>query len=627
MRASSLFLAFSILLCAAGGAAWVGVLAADWLESRSLAAADAALSESHHDWVVVDTDGLQVRLTGIADSEADRFAVLSAVATAIDDSRIIDLMEVVEARPPAPEFSIEILRDQEGVSLIGLVPYGYDTGPLLAVLAGSHVPVTDLLQSADFPIPAGFEVAADFAARAALKLDRAKISVTATKVTVAATADSQAARQKAQAELGRMASDSFVLSLDIRAPRPVITPFALRFQRDGTSARFDVCAAATAKGRDAILNAAVRAGLSGKADCTIGLGAPSPDWSVAVVRSIQALAEMGAGALTVRDADISLVVEPGIEPAAFKRITGDLRTALPAPFSLQAILKTPRKAGSPDETSGFLAELDPGGQVHLRGALDDDTTAQAVAGFAAARFGAEMVDNGTVRTGGLPTGWPLRVLTGLDALSKLSSGEVEVTPEHVALRGVSGSQDTRAVVAALLTKSLGDGGSYAIDVAYDEALDPLAALPTPEECLARVSAVQAEAKISFEPGKATIDPEGLKLIDSLAEALTDCETVAIEVGGHTDSQGRESMNLTLSQTRAEAVVDALASRRVLTGNLVAKGYGETQPIADNDTEEGREANRRIEFRLIPPAADPSAETADDATAADETASEESDEQN
>ena len=58
------------------------------------------------------------------------------------------------------------------------------------------------------------------------------------------------------------------------------------------------------------------------------------------------------------------------------------------------------------------------------------------------------------------------------------------------------------------------------------------------------------------------------------------------------------MNLTLSQTRAEAVIDALLSRRVLTKSLVAKGYGETSPIADNKTEEGREANRRIEFQLI-----------------------------
>jgi OOP family OmpA-OmpF porin len=74
----------------------------------------------------------------------------------------------------------------------------------------------------------------------------------------------------------------------------------------------------------------------------------------------------------------------------------------------------------------------------------------------------------------------------------------------------------------------------------------------------------------------------------------------MEIGGHTDSQGREEMNQQLSKQRADAILDALQSRRVLTGNLTTKGYGEERPIADNDTEDGREANRRIEFTLVQP---------------------------
>ena len=58
------------------------------------------------------------------------------------------------------------------------------------------------------------------------------------------------------------------------------------------------------------------------------------------------------------------------------------------------------------------------------------------------------------------------------------------------------------------------------------------------------------------------------------------------------------MNLNLSQARAQSVLHALAARRLLTGTFSAKGYGEAEPIADNGSEEGREANRRIEFRLF-----------------------------
>jgi OOP family OmpA-OmpF porin len=82
----------------------------------------------------------------------------------------------------------------------------------------------------------------------------------------------------------------------------------------------------------------------------------------------------------------------------------------------------------------------------------------------------------------------------------------------------------------------------------------------------------------------------------------------MEVAGHTDSQGREEMNARLSLERARAVLDELRLRRVLTSELEAQGYGESRPIADNDTEEGRETNRRIEFRLIGPEAEPPAQT-------------------
>ena len=58
------------------------------------------------------------------------------------------------------------------------------------------------------------------------------------------------------------------------------------------------------------------------------------------------------------------------------------------------------------------------------------------------------------------------------------------------------------------------------------------------------------------------------------------------------------MNEQLSQARADAVLNAIMARRVLVSNLSARGYGESRPIADNDTEEGRELNRRIEFRLV-----------------------------
>ncbi|MEM9638168.1 MAG: OmpA family protein, partial [Pseudomonadota bacterium] len=248
----------------------------------------------------------------------------------------------------------------------------------------------------------------------------------------------------------------------------------------------------------------------------------------------------------------------------------------------------------------FVATLSPEGQVQLRGRLSDDKMRQVADSFARAKFGSENVYTAARVVEDLPSDWSARVLTGIQALAYLNNGAVTVTPDTITLSGKSGNLQTRANVARFMASKLGQEAKFEIDVVYVEALDPIAALPTPQECEADIAEIVAASKINFEPGSATIDESTLSTMDTIAEVLQDCGGLRLEVQGHTDSQGREEMNLSLSQARAETVLNELRARRVLTSTFVAKGYGETQPIAENDTEAGREANRRIEFRLITP---------------------------
>ncbi len=86
---------------------------------------------------------------------------------------------------------------------------------------------------------------------------------------------------------------------------------------------------------------------------------------------------------------------------------------------------------------------------------------------------------------------------------------------------------------------------------------------------------------------------GNERLDALLEALKQNPTMKFEISGHTDNQGLASENLTLSHKRAEAVVAHLVSQGIDSKRLIAKGYGETKPLASNDDEEnGRELNRR-----------------------------------
>ena len=126
----------------------------------------------------------------------------------------------------------------------------------------------------------------------------------------------------------------------------------------------------------------------------------------------------------------------------------------------------------------------------------------------------------------------------------------------------------------------------------------MAGLLTPQECLAEITAATAASKISFDPGSATISADALDVVDQIADILKRCTELQLQIAGYTDSQGRDETNLALSQERASAVLDALRGRRVPVAGFEAVGFGEAEPVADNDTAEGREANRRIAFTLI-----------------------------
>lgn len=104
--------------------------------------------------------------------------------------------------------------------------------------------------------------------------------------------------------------------------------------------------------------------------------------------------------------------------------------------------------------------------------------------------------------------------------------------------------------------------------------------------------------VFFDFGKATLRPESYPELNRIAEAFKLYPKLVIEISGHTDNKGSRKTNLKLSQARAQAVVDYLVSIGVPRERLIAKGYADTQPIADNKTEEGRQLNRRVEAKII-----------------------------
>ncbi|MFK7754773.1 MAG: OmpA family protein [Sedimentitalea sp.] len=586
------------------------------IEDTSEIAVRQALDDTPQSWAEVEADGLQVVLSGTAPDEAGRFAAERIVGRVVDQARVLNQIDVAPAAEVAPpRFSAEILRNDRGISIIGLIPAETERDALIEqmrAIAGDDA-VTDLLEAATYPVPDGWNDAMGFAVTALSRLPRSKVSVEAGRVSITAISDSAAAKTELEQDLQRAAPPGLRMSLDIAAPRPVITPFTLRYQIDASGGHFDACSAETEDSRTRILASARSAGLATDARCVVGMGVPSPYWAKAAELSMTALAQLGQGTITMADADITLVAAENTNPNAFDRVVGELEAALPEVFALHAVLPVPESAeglGPPE----FTATLSPEGLVQMRGRVNDQNLRHMADSYARARFGSENVYMAARLVSDLPMDWPVRVLAGLEALSRLKNGAVIVSPETLTVRGISEREDATAEVSRLFSDQLGETATYQLDITYRAPPPPRLEAPDPDICEAELVEIQTRNKITFEPGSDEISEAATSTMNEIAELLTLCGDIRLEIQGHTDSQGRTVMNQQLSQARAQSVLNELRARRVLTASYTAVGYGETLPIETNKTEEGREANRRIAFRLIRPTPMTESETTLDAIA-------------
>ena len=105
-------------------------------------------------------------------------------------------------------------------------------------------------------------------------------------------------------------------------------------------------------------------------------------------------------------------------------------------------------------------------------------------------------------------------------------------------------------------------------------------------------------KIHFAPNRAELYEAAKKEIDKLAEEMKKNPAMKIEIAGHTDNVGDANVNLQVSQKRASAIKTYLVEKGISEKRMIAKGYGKTAPVGDNNTEEGRSRNRRIEIRML-----------------------------
>ena len=223
-----------------------------------------------------------------------------------------------------------------------------------------------------------------------------------------------------------------------------------------------------------------------------------------------------------------------------------------------------------------------GAPVTLEGAVPADPMRR----FLAVITGTEPSE--TLQVGGnLPADFIPNAEAGTRALMLLADGEFGLDGDKWVFTGRAGSAaDRQAVLTALA--AIPNLDQWETDVTL---------LPPLLVCEQKVGAFQTRNAILFDSGSAKIAQDSGAAIDELAGYLALCPEATVNVEGHTDADGDADTNLALSVSRAEAVVDALIARGVAPDRLYAVGYGESLPVASNETRAGKQANRRIAFSL------------------------------
>ncbi|SHG09200.1 OmpA family protein [Bradyrhizobium erythrophlei] len=427
---------------------------------------------------------------------------------------------------------------------------------------------------------------ADLAARStsALKdtvLDKSRIAVAGRDVTFAADAFSEDGRRSALAAVEAVPGVRIVN--DETRLVPEARPFVWSAERDVVRVTLGGSAPLPAsKGK---LLEAARASLGGVEvvdQMNLSRGAP-PQFDKAALLLLDQIAKLKDGKITISDTKVSL---SGMarDLGGREAIAAALKN-LPEGFSVAS-----NEVKAPPYI--FQAYKDPVAvTLTLTGYVPDNNVHAALAAAAARKFFSEKVVDNLKASVGAPSGFAAAVVPALGALSRLSTGTLVVSDREVKLSGDALYDAAAAQIRAGLAKDFPAGWQVKADISVKPAAAPVDATV----CQQLFSDLLAKGKIRFDSRRTTIDPDSAGLLDRLIETALRCPTVNVEIAGHTDGDGEDGFNQALSEKRAQAVTDYLVKAGLPADRFTATGYGSTQPVASNGTDEGKAQNRRIEF--------------------------------
>jgi OOP family OmpA-OmpF porin len=460
-------------------------------------------------------------------------------------------------------------------------------GRLAEAKPGAEVESTVRVASGDVTNE-GFDSAVDFSTQMLGYFSEGSVSISDNTLSVDGTAADVESFDTATALGGRIPAGLVAGDITIRpAAVGVLNWIATRDGRrvvlEGTvpseAVRKDIVDAATAEvdGANVIDNMEIANG-----------GAEAAVWGNGAAFGLRQLGRLLEGRVELNGTEFSI---SGVTPDfdSYNAVLGDVPGALPGGLRLAAQNVLP-----PDVSPYVWGARRDGDSVTLTGHVPDTGTRDEVVGFAQRQFGSTPVSNAMTLASGAPTDLIEGVGVGLTALQSLKAGSVALLDRKMTVRGVASNPAVRDRVVDLVTGGLPSGYEAVAQITVEQELPEPVAI---DRCQELLNEILAGNIIRFEVNSADIRSESSVVLDKLVETAQLCPDARIQIAGHTDSDGSDEYNQRLSQARAESVRGYLVDRGVSGQRLVARGFGESNPIATNETDAGKARNRRIEFNI------------------------------
>ena len=523
--------------------------------------------------------GRDVLVDGLEFADGDRGRVGQAVDQA-SGVRLVDwrLQRVLPARP----FEFAATRVQGQFRLTGSVPSPAMRAKIAALAkeAAAGKEAIDNLAYATGQ-PNGLEAIVAYGLAEAAKLDDGSFSLLDNGYSISGAAASFEIFDAAIAATKRLPAGLVLARAEILPPE--IKPYRWDANSDGRSITLTGLAPSEAvRGEIAGTAARLFPGRTIVDRTAIARGAPNGDFAKATASALTELAKLTDGVTSMTDAQLSI---RGHAPAA---ISSDAVAA-----SARASLQTPFTVGVVEIISPYIFKIvKDGGRVVLTGFAPSDAARNDLAAAAKAAFFGESIASELAMRGSAPASFAEAVKALFPSLARLASGSLSAEDTVFNVDGLAIYDKAAEQIKLELGSALVRGfklGSVTIGVR-----PPPPALAV-NECQPEFTGLLGKGRILFETGSAELSKQSLALLDHLIEVVQRCREASIEVAGHTDSQGSPESNLDLSRRRAEAVTAYIGEAGVGTSRITSAGYGETNPVASNDTPEGRAQNRRIEF--------------------------------